>query len=97
MNLDRNDIIIEPLINEKSTLLAGQGKYVFKVHRHANKVMIGETLERLYGVKVAACNTLNIKGKKRRVGRSQHRYTPVWKKAIVTLKEGAFDFFETVQ
>jgi large subunit ribosomal protein L23 len=97
MRLDQNDIIVEPLINEKSTLLAGQGKYLFRVHKDANKPRIVEAIENLYGVKVADCNTLNMKGKKRRTGRNVYTYTAGWKKAIITLKEGAFDFFETLQ
>lgn len=99
MNLAQNDIIIEPIISEKSTLLASQKKYVFKVHTHANKILVKEAIEKLFNVKVSQCNILNVKGKKRRDRKKRNTYTftPGWKKAIITLKEGTFDFFETMQ
>jgi len=98
MNLDINDILIAPLISEKSTQLAGSRRYVFKVHKSANKIMIKQAVEKLYPVKVKDCNILNVFGKKRRINkRNAYTYTPGWKKAVVTLKEGEFDFFETLQ
>lgn len=99
MDLQLNDIVIEPVISEKSTMLATQKKYVFKVHPSSNKIMVKAAIEKLFNVKVKDCNTINIKGKKRRdrKKRGSFTFTPGWKKAVVTLKEGSFDFFETMQ
>lgn len=95
MNL--NDVIIEPIVSEKSTLLASKNKYVFKVRFDANKPLIKKALETLYNVKVAKCNIINLKGYFRRTRTGNYIYTHGFKKAVVTLKEGRFDFFETIQ
>jgi len=78
------------LITEKSVELADtEKKYVFKVHPEANKIEIAKAIEDIYDVKVAAVNTMNRKGKKKRVGRSMKQGRKAnWKKAIVTLAEG---------
>jgi large subunit ribosomal protein L23 len=82
------DVVIRPLVTEKSTRLIEMGKYSFVVSRDANKIDIKNAVEQLFDVKVKAVNTLRIKGKPRRVG--IHRgYRPDWKKAIVTLQEGS--------
>ena len=82
------DVVIRPLVTEKSTRLMEEGKYSFVVSRDANKIDIKRAVEKLFDVKVEAVNTMRIKGKPRRVG--IHRgYRPSWKKAIVTLKEGS--------
>jgi large subunit ribosomal protein L23 len=82
------DVIIRPLVTEKSTRLMEMGKYSFVVNREANKIDIKNAVEQLFDVKVEAVNTLRIKGKPRRVG--VHRgYRPSWKKAIVKLQEGS--------
>lgn len=83
-----HDIIIKPLVTEKAVNLAQeQNKYVFYVDRSANKIEIKNAIEELFNVKVLAVNTLNTKGKKKRVGRFEG-LTPMRKKAIVTLNEG---------
>lgn len=98
MNLNLNDIILEPMITEKSTFLASQGKYLFKVHKFANKRMIKTALEKIYGVKVSSCNVVNLKAKRRRTRkRNAFAYVSASRKAIVSLREGSFDFFETLQ
>lgn len=98
MKLNLNDIIIEPIISEKSTELSKAKKYVFKVHQAATKTMIKQALEKMFSVKVKECNIINLKGKKRRNRRKNtYSYTPGKKKVIVSLKEGEFDFFETMQ
>jgi large subunit ribosomal protein L23 len=80
------DIIIKPLVTEKSTMLMEEKKYAFKVSRKANKVEIKKAVEELFGVKVKAVNTVNVSGKFKRMG--VHKgYKPDWKKAIVTLTE----------
>lgn len=82
------DVVIRPLVTEKATRLMEEGKYIFVVHKDANKIDIKKAVEQIFGVQVKAVNTLRIKGKPRRVG--MHRgYRPSWKKAIVTLQEGS--------
>ena len=80
------DIIIKPVITEKSMDSLQEGKYTFKVDKNANKLEIAKAVEELFDVKVAKVNTVNCKGKSRRVGRFEGK-KPDWKKAIVTLKE----------
>lgn len=82
------DIIIEPVISEKSTELSQkQGKYVFKVEKKANKHQIKDAIEHIFNVKVEKVNTMNYRGKKKFV-RGRFGKTASWKKAVVTLKEG---------
>jgi large subunit ribosomal protein L23 len=82
------DIIIEPLITEKSTAQMEEKKYTFVVDKKANKIEIKKAVEEIFGVKVKDVNTMSVKGKPRRVG--VHRgYRPSWKKAVVTLHEGS--------
>ena len=81
------EILKAPVITEKSEIAKEAGKYTFKVDPKANKLEIKEAIEKLYNVKVTAISTINVKTKKRRVG----RYTGLTnrtKKAIVTLAEG---------
>ena len=78
------DIIIKPIITEKSNLAVEEGKYTFKVAKNANKTEIKNAVEKLFNVKVLKVSTINIDGKKKRVGVHQGR-TANWKKAIVTI------------
>ena len=83
-----SEIIIAPVITEKSQMLAADGKtYVFKVSKDANKIQIKQAVESLFGVKVKSVNTLNTKAKDKRVGRYTGK-TKTYKKAIVTLVDG---------
>lgn len=83
-----HEIVIRPLITEKShRLMAERNQYSFEVHRDATKIDIRRAVEALFKVHVVAVNTLNVRGKKRRVGRFLGK-RPDWKKAIVTLKAG---------
>ena len=83
-----SEIIIAPVITEKSQMLASNGKtYVFKVDARANKTQIKLAIEELFGVKVKSVNTLNTKAKAKRVGRYAGK-TKTYKKAIVTLVDG---------
>jgi large subunit ribosomal protein L23 len=76
-------------LTEKATLLGDTNNaYVFKVDRRANKLEIKRAIETLFGKKVAAVNTCNYRGKKKRERRADFGRTSHWKKAIVTLKEG---------
>ena len=81
------DILIEPVLSEKVTLLREEGKYVFKVHPDANKYEIKEAVRRLFNVKVIDCTVMNVGGKLKRV-RTRPGRTSSWKKAIVRLAPG---------
>jgi len=85
--MDINDIIIRPVITEKATELAKQNKYVFRVHKKANKDMIEKAISSIFGVTPVKVNVMIVRGKRKRV-RYNYGYTASWKKAIVTLKEG---------
>ncbi|MCQ2353637.1 MAG: 50S ribosomal protein L23 [Clostridia bacterium] len=80
------DIIIKPVITEASMDMMNQKKYVFKVMSSATKPEIAEAVETMFDVKVAAVNTVSMKGKEKRV-RYNYGKTADWKKAIVTLTE----------
>lgn len=84
---DYTDVILAPVVTEKSAGNAEKGVYTFKVVKSANKIQIKEAIEKAFGVKVKNVNTINTKPKKKRVG----RYTgtrKVYKKAIITLCDG---------
>jgi large subunit ribosomal protein L23 len=78
------DIIIKPIITEKSMMGMEESRYTFKVLKEANKTEIKLAIEEAFGVKVAKINTLNVKGKVKRQGRFVGKRAD-WKKAIVTL------------
>ena len=89
------DIILKPVITERSMDDLQAGKYTFKVAKDANKSEIKKAVEQLFGVEVAKVNTMNCLGRTKRVGRYVGK-TSDWKKAIITLTEGskAIEFFE---
>ena len=78
------DIIIAPVVTEKSNDGLQEGKYTFEVNKKATKVEIAKAVEKLFEVKVLKVNTMNVNGKKKRVGYHQGK-TSDWKKAIVTI------------
>jgi large subunit ribosomal protein L23 len=82
------DVILSPVITEKSTLLSEHNQVVFKVAKTATKPEIKEAVEGLFNVKVTAVNTLNLKGKTKRFRGRLGRRSDV-KKAIVTLADGS--------
>ena len=90
-----HDIIIRPIITEKSMIGATEKKYTFEVAKTAGKIEIARAVEEIFKVKVAKVNTLNVRGKFRRQGRSEG-YTRSWKKAVVTLTADSkkIEFFE---
>ena len=92
LNKDPRDILLAPVVSEKSYGLLDQGKYTFIVDPRANKTEIKIAVERVFGVKVDSVNTLNRQGKTRRTrfGLGKRKST---KRAIVTLKEGSIDIF----
>jgi len=82
------DIIIAPVITEKSSIVSSDGKtYVFKCNKNANKFQIKDAVEKAFGVRVLKITTLNTKSKRRRVGRYTGK-TKTYKKAYVTLVDG---------
>ena len=93
------DIILAPVITENSMKGMALRKYTFKVAKDANKIEIAKAVETVFpGVKVAAVNTINCDGKKKRMGRNSG-FTASFKKAIVTLAEDSkgIEFFESMQ
>jgi large subunit ribosomal protein L23 len=78
------EIIIAPVVTEKSNDELQEGKYTFKVNKKATKVEIAKAVEKLFEVKVLNVNTITVKGKEKRVGRYTGK-TSDWKKAIVTI------------
>ena len=78
------EIIIAPVVTEKSNDAMLQGKYTFEVNKNATKVEIANAVEKLFEVKVLKVNTVSVKGKNKRVGYHQGK-TSDWKKAIVTI------------
>ena len=78
------DIIIRPIITEKSGFSASEGKYTFEVNKKATKIDIRNAVEKLFEVKVKEVTTINVKGKPKRQGAHEGK-TSDWKKAIVTI------------
>ena len=94
--MKKGEIVIHPIITEKSTEQQENGKYSFKVNKRANKKEIMKAVKDTFAVEPVSCNIMNIRGKKKRV-RYKLGYTSSWKKAIVTLKEGdKIEIFEGV-
>lgn len=81
------EVVKEPHISEKSTLLGEKNKYVFKIHADANKPEIKKSVEGMYGVNVLSVNIIKIPKKKRRIGKTEG-FKKGHTKAIVTIKEG---------
>lgn len=89
---DPRDILLAPVVSEKSYRLLDENKYTFLVDPRANKTEIKIAVERIFGVTVSAVNTMNREGKRRRTrfGVGQRKST---KRAVVTLKDGTIDIF----
>ena len=89
------DVILKPVITEKSMDDAQERKYTFKVAKDANKTEVKLALEEIFGIEIAKVSIMNVKGKVKRMGRTVGR-TPDSKKAIVTLKESSkeIEFFQ---
>ena len=92
LHKDHRDILIAPVVSEKSYGLLDEGKYTFIVDPRANKTEIKIAIEQVFAVKVESVNTINRKGKTRRTkfGLGKRKDT---KRAIVTLREGTIDIF----
>ena len=90
------DIIIRPVITERAMAGAADKKYVFEVAKDAGKIEIKKAVEEIFGVKVAAVNTVSMHGKLKRMGAGRQGMTKDWKKAYVTLTADSktIEFFE---
>jgi large subunit ribosomal protein L23 len=94
--IDSENILIEPILSEKSNILRESGKYVFKVDPRANKLEIKEAVRRLFNVHPLSCTVMVVGGKPKRL-RNRAGYTATWKKAIVKLpKDEKIALFEGV-
>ena len=94
--MNAHDIIIRPIITERSMNAMGENKYTFQVAKSANKIQIKEAVEKCFpGTKVKAVNTINVRGRIRHQA-GKTGTTPAWKKAIVTMTEDSkpIEFFE---
>ena len=94
---DARDVILAPVITEKSMEATMSKKYTFKVAKDAEKIEIAKAAEEIFGVKVQKVNTVSVRGRKRRQG-LYVGYTPAWKKAIVPLTPDSksIEFFESM-
>lgn len=92
------EVLRRPVITEKSTMLAGQRKYVFEVAEDANKPQIKQAVQQAFDVTVENVNTTMVRGRRKRNRYGRRTGTaPTWKKAIVTLAPGStIEFFEGV-
>ncbi|MBR5239092.1 MAG: 50S ribosomal protein L23 [Clostridia bacterium] len=91
------DIIIAPIISEKSMSMLAEQKYTFKVNANANKIEIKKAIEEIFKVEVDKVTTLNVIGKNKRVGVHAGKKSD-WKKAIVKLKgTKTIEFFESLR
>jgi large subunit ribosomal protein L23 len=97
MSLHPNEVLLAPVVSEKSYALITQRKYAFKVHKDAHKTQVRQAVEQLFDVKVEDVNIVKMPAKPKR--RGMYRGTrPGWKKAIVQLREGdTIEIFEGAQ
>ena len=97
MSLHPNEILLAPVVSEKSYSLIGEGKYVFRIHPDAHRTQVRQAVEELFGVHVEGVNVLKVQAKPKRRGMSKG-IRPGWKKAIVQLREGeSIEIFEGAQ
>ena len=85
--MDPSQVIIRPVVSEKSYVLAEAGKYTFRVNDRAHKTQIRQAIEQLFDVKVVEVRTASVKSKPKRRGSTAGR-TRSWKKAVVQVREG---------
>ena len=97
MSLHPNEVLLAPVVSEKSYSLIGDRKYTFKVHKDAHKTQVRQAVEELFGVRVQEVNILKVQPKPKRRGAFKGT-RPGWKKAIVQLREGqSIEIFEGAQ
>ena len=95
--MNKYDIIKKPIITERSTMEVAARKYTFEVAKEATKIDIARAVEEIFGVKVASVNTINVKGKEKRMG-VHSGFRPDWKKAIVKITDDSktIEFFDSM-
>ena len=94
MSLHPNQVLLAPVVSEKSYSLITDRKYTFKVHEDAHKTQVRQAVEELFDVKVQSVNIVKVQSKPKKRGFTRGR-RPGWKKAIVQLREGdAIEIFE---
>ena len=97
MSLHPNEVLIAPVLSEKSYRGIEDGKYSFRVHQDAHKTQVRQAVEQLFEVKVERVNIVKVQPKPKRRGLSRGK-RPGWKKAIVQLREGnTIEIFEGAQ
>ncbi len=85
--MEHSQVIIRPVVSEKSYVLSAEGRYTFRVHPDAHKTLIRQAVESLFNVHVVEVRTQSVKSKPKRRGVTSGR-TRTWKKAIVQVREG---------
>ena len=97
MSLHPNEVLLAPVVSEKSYSHIPERKYTFRVHEHAHKTQVRQAVEELFGVKVTRVNVSKVQPKPKRRGMSKG-IKPGWKKAVVQLREGdTIEIFEGAQ
>ena len=97
MSLHPNEVLLAPVVSEKSYSLINDRKYSFKIHPDAHKTQVRQAVEELFDVKVERVNIVKVQSKPKRRGLTRGR-RPGWKKAVVQLREGqTIDIFEGAQ
>jgi large subunit ribosomal protein L23 len=97
VSLHPNEVLLAPVVSEKSYSLITDRKYTFKVHKDAHKTQVRQAVEELFGVRVQAVNIVKVQSKPKRRGMIRGR-KPGWKKAVVQLREGeSIEIFEGAQ
>ena len=97
MSLHPNEVLLAPVVSEKSYSLIAEGKYVFRIHPDAHRTQVRQAVEELFDVHVEGVNVLKVQAKPKRRGMTKG-IKPGWKKAIVQLREGeTIEIFEGAQ
>lgn len=85
--MDHTEVIIRPVVSEKSYVLAGVGKYTFRIHPDAHKTQVRQAVEAMFAVHVVDVRTISVRPKPKRRGATRGT-TRAWKKAIVEIRQG---------
>ncbi len=97
MSLHPNEVLLAPVVSEKSYGQIGDRRYTFRVHKHAHKTQVRQAVDELFGVKVESVSVSQVPSKPKRRGLTRGR-KPGWKKAVVKVREGeSIDTFEGAQ
>ena len=97
MSLHTNEVLLAPVVSEKSYSLIDDRKYSFRVHPNAHRTQVRQAVEELFGVKVEGVNIVQVRAKPKRRGMFRGK-KPGWKKAIVQLREGdTIEIFQGAQ